>query len=424
MKEDVFMVILKNTLKNSYIFLKSIVKWVLISLFVGVLSGVIGSIFHIAIDKVTEYREANGFVLYFLPVGGIIIAGIYFLCKKFGRVDTNRVLEAVETEEKVPLIMAPLIFVSTVLTHLFGGSAGREGAALQLGGSIGYNVGSLLRLNKKDKHIIVMAGMSGVFAALFGTPLTAMFFSIEVTSIGIMYYVALVPCFVSAITAAQIAKAFSLHAVHFSLSAIPEISVQNILLVAVVALCCAICCILFCVSMKKCEHFMEKYLKNAFVRAAVGGVLIVTLSLVLGTRDYNGAGMDIISRAIGGEARWEAFILKILFTVITISAGFKGGEIVPAFFIGSTLGCTVGALVGIDAGFAAAIGFVALFCGVVNCPVASLILSVEVFGAEGIVFFALAVAISFMMSGYTGLYKSQRIMYSKTNFEFIDSFAK
>lgn len=415
---------LKDTAKSSFVFLKSIVKWIVLSLIVGALSGVIGSVFHIAIDYVTEYRGNNDWVIYLLPLGGLLIAFIYYLCKGQGRIDTNRVLEAVNTDEKVPLLMAPLIFVSTVLTHLFGGSAGREGAALQLGGSIGYNVGSLLRLNKKDKHIIVMAGMSGVFAALFGTPLTAMFFSIEVTSIGIMYYVALVPCFVAAFTASRIALMFGLHPVHFQGIAVPDITPHNMLLVAILAVLCALVCILFCICIKKSEHLMEKCFKNGFVRAAAGGAIIVLLTLLLGTRDYNGAGMGVIENALSGSVKYEAFLVKIIFTAITISAGFKGGEIVPSFFIGATFGCTIGMLFGMNPGFAAAIGFVSLFCGVVNCPVASVLLSIEVFGSEGILFFVPAVAISFMMSGYTGLYKSQKFMYSKTDFESIDTFAK
>ena len=194
--------------------------------------------------------------------------------------------------------------------------------------------------------------------------------------------------------------------------------------VVILAVLCAAISILFCVAIKKCEHGMEKLIRNNYLRAAAGGAVIVLLTLVVRTHDYNGAGMEVISRAISGEARPEAFILKIIFTAITISAGFKGGEIVPAFFIGSTFGCVCGSLLGLDPGFAAAIGFVALFCGVVNCPVASMMLSLEVFGAEGIIFFAVVCGVSYMMSGYSGLYKSQKIVYSKLSDEYIDANTK
>ena len=165
---------------------------------------------------------------------------------------------------------------------------------------------------------------------------------------------------------------------------------------------------------------MEKLFKNKYLRAFVGAVVIVLLTLLVGTRDYNGAGMDIITRAISGEAKPEAFLLKILFTAVTIATGFKGGEIVPTFFIGSTFGCVASPLFGLDPTLGAAIGFIALFCGVVNCPVASIILSLEVFGPEGILFFAIACSVSYMMSGYFGLYESQKILYSKINDEYIN----
>ena len=361
----------------------------------------------------TELRGTHGWLIYLLPAGGLFIAGIYHLARNKGHVDTNRVLEAVRRDEKVPLVMVPLIFVSTTITHLFGGSAGREGAALQLGGSIGYNVGKVFRLSKTDMHIIVMAGMSSVFAALFGTPMTAAFFAIEVVSVGAMHYAAIVPCVISATVASRIALYAGLHPVRFDIAVIETVSATAVVKIIILALLCAAVSIAFCTAIHKCEHYMNKLVPDKFVRAFVGGTLVVLLTVILGTYDYNGAGMDIITRAISGEARWEAFILKIVFTAITIAAGFKGGEIVPAFFVGSTFGCVMGSLLGIDAGFGAAIGFISLFCGAVNCPVASLILSVEVFGGEGMIFFAIACGVSYMMSGKFGLYGSQEFIYSK-----------
>ena len=181
----------------------------------------------------------------------------------------------------------------------------------------------------------------------------------------------------------------------------------------IIAFLCALGSIFFCGRIKKWEEIFKRLMPSGYIRAFVGGVIILVLSLSLGTRDYNGAGMDVITKAINGNANYEAFILKIIFTAITISAGFKGGEIVPSFFIGSTFGCALGSLMGFDPGFAAAMGFVAVFCSVVNCPVASVMLSIEVFGSENALIFALVCAISYMMSGYSGLYKSQRIAYSK-----------
>ncbi len=420
MKTDRIKLNFRETVKFSAAFL----KWAVISILVGVIGGIVGSVFHKSIDFVTELRIQNDFMIYLLPIGGLFIAAIYYLFSSQGRIDTNRVIKSVRKNKDIPLVMLPLIFISTVVTHMLGGSAGREGAALQLGGSIGYNTGRLLKLKKNDMHIIVMSGMSSVFAALFGTPLTAAIFSLEVTSVGIFYYAGLLPCVISSVTAAQIAKRFALHPVQFRGVEFGAVSLELTLQIIFVAVICAVVSIIFCMTIKKIELLMDKFLKNGFLRAFAGGLVIVLLTIIIGNRDYNGAGMDVVERAIRGEAVPWAFLLKILFTAITISAGFKGGEIVPAFFIGSTLGCVVASLVGLSPVLGAAIGFVALFCGVVNCPIASIMLSLEVFGGEGILFFALASAVSYMMSGYFGLYESQKILYSKIDDEYIDVHTK
>ncbi len=410
---------MKEKIISSLAYVRTFFKWVVISLVVGAVGGIVGSVFHKCIDFATETRDEHSWLIYLLPLGGLVITALYSLCKT--KVDTNRVIESVRTKEDIPWFMAPLIFVGTVITHLLGGSAGREGAALQLGGSIGYNLGRLFRLNAGDSHIIVMSGMSAVFAALFGTPLTAVFFALEVTSVGVMYYAGLLPCVISAMCACIIAELFGISPVRFNLFEFPALSLEVVAKTVVLAALCAVVCIVFCTAIKICEHYTEKFIHNSFLRAFLGGMAIVLLTVALGTYDYNGAGMHVIERAINGEANWEAFLIKIIFTAITISAGFKGGEIVPAFFIGSTFGCVVGSLLGLPAGFGAAVGFVALFCGVVNCPVASVLLALEVFGPESILVFALVCGVSYMMSGYCGLYKSQKIMYSKLEAKYINA---
>ncbi|MBQ4087624.1 MAG: chloride channel protein [Clostridia bacterium] len=407
----------KNQLKISGTYALVFLKWIAISVLVGILGGVIGSVFHIAVDYVTEFRMHHGFMILLLPLGGLAIAGMYHLFASKGKIDTNRVLESVKENGKVPLIMVPLIFLATVITHGLGGSAGREGAALQLGGGIGYNVGKALRLKDKGIRIVVMAGMSSVFAALFGTPLTAAVFSLEVTCVGAFHYLGLLPCVVASLTAFQVSQLFGIPPVRFSGILIEAVSLPLMAKVIVLALLCAVVSMLFCKSIHTCEHLMAKKIPNRYLRAVAGAVVIIFLTILVGSQDYNGAGMNIITYAISGQARPEAFLLKIVFTAITISAGFKGGEIVPAFFIGSTFGCVVGSLLGLDAGFAAAIGFVALFCGAVNCPLASIFLALEVFGAEGLAYFAVVCAVSYLMSGNFGLYHSQEIVFSKLDDE-------
>lgn len=395
-------------------YILSFLKWSFLSVVVGVLGGLVGTAFHKSVDFVTEIRNENFYLIFFLGLSGVIIAWIYNIFKAKGKLDTNRVFDAVSSKGEVPLVMAPLIFISTCITHLFGGSAGREGAALQLGGSIGFNVGKLLRLNENDIHTIVMAGMSSVFAALFGTPITAAIFVIEVTFVGVMHYASLVPSVISALSAYILAKSLGVAPVKFLGIEAPKLSALFLLKLVVLALLCALVGIAFCKLIHFTEHIFEKYLKNAYLRALLGGVLITVLTLVIGSTDYNGAGMHIIEKAISGESETMAFLLKMLFTAITIAAGFKGGEIVPTFFIGSTFGCVMGSLLGINPAFAAAVGFVALFCAVVNCPIASLILAIEVFGFADIGILALVIAIVYMMSGKESLYKSQKFGFSKT----------
>ena len=408
---------IQKNIKCIWSYITVFIKWMMISVMVGALGGTLGSVFHIAIDAVTEFRLNHGIVILFLPLGGLAITGMYHAFASKGKIDTNRVIESVRENGKVPLIMVPLIFLSTIITHGLGGSAGREGAALQLGGGIGYNIGKILKLKEKGSRIIVMAGMSSVFAALFGTPLTAAIFSLEVTCVGTFHYLGLLPCVIAAIIAYSISQMFGITPVRFVGVLFESLSPELAIKVIVLSLFCALVGILFCTTLHKCEYYLAKGVKNRYVRTVIGAVLVILLTMVVGAQDYNGTGMDIVANAISGTAKPEAFLLKILFTSITISAGFKGGEIVPAFFIGSTFGCAVSGLLGINPGFAAAIGFVALFCSVVNCPLASIFLALEVFGTEGILFFAITCAVSYMMSGNYGLYHSQEIVFSKLDDE-------
>lgn len=415
---------IKNISDGIKAYAAAFTKWFAAAVLVGIVGGAVGSIFHICVDYVTELREEYSAILYFLPLGGLAIAFMYRLFASSGRIDTDRVIESVRENESIPPIMIPLIFISTVITHMLGGSAGREGAALQLGGGIGYKLGSLMRLDTSKRRIIVTAGMSSVFSALFGTPVTAAVFASEVTSVGVLNYTGLFPCMLASVTAYLISKGFGIAPVKFSLTEIPALSVLTSVKIVAAAIIFAVISIVFILAIEELEHYSKRLIKNDYLRAFAGGTLIVLLTVLLKTRAYNGAGMDVIKEAIGGQVRPEAFALKIIFTAITIAAGFKGGEIVPSFFIGSTLGCTVAAFLGLDPSFAAAIGFTALFCGVVNCPLASVILSAEVFGSSGILYFSLACIVCYMLSGSFGLYKSQKLVYSKLDAEYININAK
>lgn len=411
-------------IKSIFNYTSTLFKWILMAGLTGIISGSVGTAFHKSIEVVTGLREKNNWIILLLPLGGIIIVLLYKLSKSCEHAGTDLIIESVRSKNKIPFMLAPLIFVSTVITHLFGGSAGREGAALQLGGSIGAQVGKLLHLRKNDMTLIVMCGMSGLFSSLFGTPLTATFFVLEVISVGLIYYSALIPCIISALVAYNVSLLFGVVPVRYAISGMPEIDPQSIIRVLGLGVVCAIGSIIFCASLKEAKNFMTKFIKNDYLRVAIGGAAIVALTYIVGTRDYNGAGMDVVARALDGEARYQDFALKIVFTAITIGTGYKGGEIVPTLFIGSTLGCAVAPLFGLVPGFGAAVGLVAVFCGVTNCPVASIILSIELFGTGGMLLFAVACAISYVLSGYSGLYSSQKIMYSKIKPELINIYAK
>ena len=413
---------LKNNCKSAGKYLLTFLKWFALAAVTGAVGGAVGALFHLSVEYVTGVRKAHSWIVFLLPVGGLVIAGLYKLSGKKD-IGTNEILDAVRSPQGVPVLLAPLIFVSTVITHLFGGSAGREGAALQLGGSIAGLIGKIAHLDEKDMHIMTMCGMSAVFSALFGTPLTATIFALEVISVGVFYYSALVPCIVASLAALAISNAFGIAPTHFTfaLTAAPRL----LLRVAALAAVCSLMSILFCVTMHGTERLFAGRIQNPWLRIAAGGAIVVVLTLLVGTGDYNGAGMDVITRAIeGGQAAPDAFFWKLLFTAVTIGSGFKGGEVVPTFFIGATLGCVLGGLLGIPAGFAAALGLVCVFCGAVNCPIASIVLSIELFGAGQLVYFALACGIAYMLSGYFGLYSSQKILYSKLRTEFINIHAK
>ena len=270
-----------------------------------------------------------------------------------------------------------------------------------------------LHLKEEGARLMTMCGMSALFAAVFGTPVTAAVFSMEVAAVGAFRYNALYPCLVASLTGWGVSSLLGTEPELMPLIAVPKGDIWSILQVAALALVCALCSILFLSVIHLAGHLYQRYLPNLFLRAAVGGILVIAVTLLLGTRDYNGAGMGLAIAAVEGEAVPWAFLAKILLTALTMGAGYKGGEIVPAFFIGAALGCTAGPLLGLDPGFAAAIGLIALFCSVVNCPIASIVLAVELFGGGGLWFFAVACGVSYLMSGYYSLYAEQRIVYSK-----------
>ncbi len=391
--------------------------WLLLGIIVGALCGLVGAVFSKCISYGVSLREENRWLIYLLPIAGLLSVGIFKLCR-VSDIGTNRVLESSRGSKTVPVLLAPAVFAGTVLSHTFGASAGREGAALQLGGSISSLLSKLFKLSDKSRHILTMCGMAAVFSALFGTPMGAAVFAIEVISVGQICSAAIFPCLVSSICAFYVSTLLGIHPERFTISAVAPLSPDTLWKVALIGVAGALLSILFCKVLHETEHLFKKIFKNEFLRIAAGGLLIVGLTLLLGTQDYNGGGIEVINRIFTkGEVRYEAFALKIIFTAITVAAGFKGGEIIPTMFIGATMGGSLATLLGMNPGMGAALGIAALFCGVTNCPLGTMVLCVELFGSEGMILFALSGIISFMLSGKASLYTKQRFLFSKLNDE-------
>ncbi len=400
--------------------LKSAIKWVLFAILLGVILGFVGALFFKLTGLAGSFRELHPWMIFLLPGAGLLIAVLYYHIGDIKDPGTNLVFESVRAKEKLPPQMAPLIFVCTVITHLFGGSAGREGAALQIGGSIATTISDLLHLAEKDRDIIIMCGMSAAFSAVFGTPLAAAIFSIEVISVGIMQYSALLPCIISALVAHGIASHLLDQDLGLPAIQIPAFSLQSALWIALLAILCAVISVIFCFLMHRTTQAVGYFCKNPFLRNVIGGGLVIVVTLLYGTQDYNGLSIGLLQDSFSGGVPSYAFVFKMILTIITLAFGFKGGEIVPSFVIGATFGNLFGSLSGLSPTLCAAVGLGAVFCGVTNSPITSLLICFELFGFEGMPYYLLAIAISYTLSGYYGLYKSQRFAYSKFRTDYIN----
>ena len=384
-----------------------LVLWLVLAAAVGLVCGGVGTAFHLSVEAVTELRGEHGWILWLLPLAGLVIVALYkgTRCEGMG---TNNVIRAVQSGEAVSPLLVPAIFLGTVLTHLCGGSAGREGAALQMGGSIGYNVGRLFRLSDHDRRTATVCGMAAFFSALFGTPLAATLFAMMVEDVGLTFSVAFVPGFLAALVAYGVSLACGISPTRFALADAPALTADAVLKVMVLGAVCAVVSRLFCGLLHFTEHELPKRLPNPWVRVAVGGMAVVALSYLMGVGRYNGAGMGVIAAAVEqGEALPWDFLCKALLTAVTLASGFKGGEVVPSFYIGATFGCAVGPLLGLPAGFSAAVGLVAVFCGATNTLIPSILMAYELFQGEGLELVALGCGVCYMLSGYHGLYSSQ-----------------
>jgi len=402
---------LRTVRENFFYSFRTLLRWLLCAGLIGAVCGAVGAAFHHGVDAATALRAAHPWLLWCLPVLGCAVVGVYRALRVEG-VGTDSVLDEVQSGSGLSPALLPAVFVSTLLSHLGGASVGREGAALQMGGTIGFHTARALRLEESDRRTATMAGMAALFAALFGTPVAATVFAMAVVSVGVVQYATLLPCLIASLAAWGVSLLLHVAPTRFAVP-VPGPEVWMFLRVGALALLCALLSTALCLTVHGAEKHARRWLKNPWLRALAGGAVIVGLSLLLGP-DYNGAGMPVIRAAVeeGRAVPW-AFAAKLALTALSLAAGYKGGEVVPSFFIGATFGCIVGPLLGIPAGFAASVGLVAVFCGAVNCPLASTLLAVELFGAQALPCYALACALSYMFSGYTGLYSSQVFLFGK-----------
>ena len=390
-------------------------KWSILAVLMGTIGGVLGAVFHHALHFVTHLRLEHTWLVLLLPIGGLLSVAWYRLLKLTKNRGTNEIIDAVLGGEELKPQIAPGIFGAAVLTHLFGGSAGREGAALQLGGSAASLLSKLFGLKRQSRRVLIMAGMSSVFAGLFGTPLTAALFCMEFESVGTIFSPALLPCYIAAFTASSVSALLGVHAEGYLLENAAVFGIGNLWAYLLLAVAISLLGTLMVRVFHTAEHLAAHHVKNPWIRIFAGGVLIAVMTYLAGDHRFNGAGMDMALAAVAGQADWYSFLVKMLFTAVTLAAGFKGGEIVPTFCIGATFGCVFGGLLGLDAGICGALGLIGLFCCATNSPLASIVLSIEMFGGANLHLFALVCVICFVLSGNTGLYASQINQFDKAS---------
>ena len=391
--------------------LASLFKWCALGGVVGVLAGAASAAFLVGLEWATGTREATPWLLWLLPLAGVAIGFVY---ARFGRDvegGNNLLLEHIHRAEgEISWRMAPLIALSTIGTHLFGGSAGREGTAVQMGGSLADLVARTLRLSATDRRMLLMSGISGGFGAVFGTPLAGTVFGLEVLAVGRIRYDALVPCFVASAVGDIVCRGLGIGHHPYALGIVPSVTPVLLLWAALAGCCFGLASLLFAELTHAVQHASKAAVKTPWLRPAFGGAAVIALTYLTGTRDYLGLGLPLIERSFTpGGVVLGAFALKILFTAVTLGTGFKGGEVTPLFCIGATLGYAFASMTGQPTAVFAAMGFVAVFAGAANTPLACILMGIELFGAQMAVPLMLACIVSYITSGHRGIYMSQQV---------------
>jgi H+/Cl- antiporter ClcA len=384
------------------------VKWMFIAGIVGLFTGSASALFLTGLEWVTAAQIENLWLLWLLPIGGALVSYIYLKAGGDAARGNNLIIEQIHRGDgTVPLRMAPLVLFGTLITHLFGGSAGREGTAVQMGGSLSEWIGKLLRLGPLDRKIILMCGISGGFGSIFGTPLAGAVFGLEVLTFGVISYEALLPCFIASYIGHLVTSAWGIGHIHYSMGTVPSFDTILVVKVVFASVLFGLTSLLFTTMTHKLKALFTRLFSNPALKSFIGGLIIIALVYMIGTRDYLGLGIPLIQQSFQEAVSPLAFLLKTIFTAITLGAGFQGGEVTPLFVIGSTIGSALAGLLVVSVPFLAAIGFVSVFSGAAKTPIACFIMGIELFGSEGAVYLFIGCVISYLFSGRTGIYEAQ-----------------
>jgi len=409
-----------------------LIRWTILAIPVSIITGSLVALFLWLLDKATHTRWQHEWLLYLLPFAGI---GIYFLYKKLGKnaeAGNNLIMEEIhQPGGGIPARMAPLVLLTTVVTHLFGGSAGREGTAVQIGGSMANMLGRWMKLTEKDLRVLLMTGIAAGFGAVFGTPLAGAIFALEVLAIGVIRYDALLPCLISAVFADIVCSSWGIqhtnYAIHYihgdALPFLPFLHIDLWLLARVIlaGVAFGLASYAFANTMHLIKKTAQRAISPAWMVPAIGGMIIIVFTWALNTTDYLGlgvtskdpSGVSIVNAFHAGGSDTWSWLWKLLFTAITLGMGFKGGEVTPLFFIGATLGNTLALLLGAPVDLFAGLGFIAVFAGATNTPIACTLMGAELFGTEHILYFAVACFTAYYFSGHSGIYKAQKLAVPK-----------
>tara|TARA_R110002020_G_scaffold293535_2_gene508998 strand:- start:101020 stop:102324 length:1305 start_codon:yes stop_codon:yes gene_type:complete len=391
-------------------------KWIAICTLIGLIAGSISAFFLLSLEWATNWREAHLWIIALLPVGGFIIGLSYHLYGDSVVKGNNLLLEEFHSPKKIiPFRMAPLVLFGTILTHLFGGSAGREGTAVQVGGAVADRFTKLFKLSNRDRKIVLIAGISAGFASVFGTPLAGGIFALEVLVLGRIRLDAIIPSFIAAVLADYFCQMWDVSHTHYHIDTVAEMNPVNLLWALLAGIIFGLVAMLFSKSTHFWSNLFKKHIKYPPLRPVIGGVVLAIAIYSIGTTKYIGLGLPTIVDSFEINLNSYDFLAKLLFTSFTLGAGFKGGEVTPLFYIGATLGNVLIWFIPLPMGLLAGMGFVAVFAGATNTPIACTVMGIELFGIESGVFIALACSVSYLFSGHSGVYASQIIGSPKNN---------